>query len=88
METLNVIVPIIAFTDSKSLVDAVYSTSLVENKRLRCDIGQLKEDLSENNIESLIWVPGEQQLADCLTKRGASGVKLLNVVQRGIMTSR
>ena len=85
-QMLDVKIPIVAITDSKSLVDSVYSTSQVENKRLRCDVGMLKEDLAKNNIENLIWVPGEQQLADCLTKRGASGTELLNVVQTGTFT--
>ena len=39
----NFDLPILAFVDNKNLVESIYSTSLVKNKRLRIDIGVMKE---------------------------------------------
>lgn len=76
-------VPITAFVDNKSVVQAIQSTSLVDDKRLRIDIAAIKEELSTSQIKEVRWCPGEYQLANCMTKKGASGLNLLNVVQTG-----
>ena len=75
--------PVRAIVDNKSLVEAAHSTKLVDDKRLRIDIGSIKECLDRNQLSSLTWCPGEAQIANCLTKRGASGIKLLTVLQSG-----
>ena len=75
-------VPIHVFVDNKGLVDALHSTKLVQDRRLRIDIGALKQTL-EREVNAVKWCPGEKQLADCLTKRGANGSKLLSVFQTG-----
>ncbi len=72
-----------AITDNRSCVDAVMSTSLIDDKRLRIEIGMLKCMLKERVINQIKWVKGAEQLADCLTKRGASGLNLLHIVQNG-----
>ena len=58
-------------TDSKSLVDHLESTQVIQDARLRVDIARLREMVRLKEIE-LKWVRGKEQLADCLTKRGAS----------------
>ena len=77
---------IVAYVDNKSLIEALYSTKQVNDRRLRIDIGSLKE-LLNGEVESINWIPGSRQLANCLTKRGASGSDLLNVLQSGRMPS-
>ena len=42
---------ILAFVDNKNLVESIYSTSLVENKRLRNDIGVIKEKSENKNCK-------------------------------------
>ena len=42
---------ILAFVDNKNLVESIYSTSLVENKRLRNDIGVIKENSENKNCK-------------------------------------
>jgi ribonuclease HI len=76
------VLPIIAITDNKSLLQAINSTHLVEEKRLRIDISAIKEIVDSENV-SVVWVPGVRQLADCLTKKGASPHKLMDVISNG-----
>ena len=74
--------PIDAFVDHKGLVEAVASTKLVADRRLRLDIGALKQML-ESDVRNILWVPGEKQLANCLTKKGAGSGALLGCFQEG-----
>jgi hypothetical protein len=37
----------------------------------------------QNNYVEVKWCPGKVQLANSMTKRGASGIELLNVLQKG-----
>ena len=59
------------FTDNKSLVDALYSCKGVEDMRLLIDIAVLC-DMLEHEVTEVAWVDTIGQLADCLTKKGAS----------------
>ena len=47
--------PICLFTDNASLVEAVYSTKGVSDKRLRIDIAYLTQNLYDNDYK-LLWV--------------------------------
>jgi len=76
--------PIIAVTDNKSLLQAINSTHLVQEKRLRIDISAIKE-VVETECVTVTWVPGVSQLADCLTKKGASPHSLINVITNGTL---
>lgn len=75
-------IPITAFIDNKSVTEAISSTKLVDDKRLRIDIAAITEIKENNNVE-IKWCPGKLQLANSMTKRGASGIELLNVLQKG-----
>ena len=37
---------------------------------LRSTIASIKELMHLNNVKSVDWVPTDEQLADCLTKKG------------------
>lgn len=67
------------FVDNKSLYDAVKTTNRLMDKRLLIDMASLRE-LVENNEVSVTWIPTDYQLADCLTKMGASSKKLLDTI--------
>ena len=71
---------IILITDNKSLQDSVYSTKSIEDKRLKVDICTLRDMLKNKEITEIKWVPSKWQLADVLTKSGASSSKLLEVL--------
>lgn len=77
--------PVRGVIDNKSTTEAVRSTTVVSDKRLRRDIASVKEMLTCGYVKQIDWVPGEQQLADVLTKRGVNGSKLLSVIQKGII---
>ena len=68
------------FVDNRSLVEALDSSRGVEDRRLRIDIALLKDILSGGEIDSVSWVRTSEQLADCLTKRGASAQRLRSVI--------
>jgi len=77
------IIPMIAYVDNKSVIDALNSTKLVDDKRLRIDIAAINESLSRNEVKDIRWCPEKYHLADCMTKRGASGYNLLEVFHGG-----
>lgn len=68
--------------DNKSLVDSLYSSKNVEDRRLRIDIAVLRDMLDRKEISSVSWVDTSKQLADCLTKRGASTMRLRAAISR------
>ena len=76
-------IPIVAYVDNKSVIEAVYSTKLVNGKRLRVDIAAISEPLARNEINDIKWCPGKIHSADCMTKRGATGYNLMNVLKEG-----
>lgn len=76
-------VPILGVVDNKSLVESVRSTKSVDDRRLRIDIGEIKEMLAENVVDSVMWCPGSLQISDCLTKIGADGSLLRKTLQTG-----
>lgn len=75
-------IKISAIIDNNSCVDAIHSTSQ-DDKRLKIEIGVLKELMSTKMTDKVSWVPGSGQLADVLTKRGASGISLLEILHTG-----
>jgi hypothetical protein len=75
--------PIVAYVDNQSVVQAIGSTKQVDDKRLRVDIASIKECLAKHDIDSVRWLDGSRQLADCMTKRGASGYKLRQAIMEG-----
>ena len=69
-------------TGNKRLVEAAYSAKQVHDRRLRTNIGAIKELLNKE-VKQIKWTPGYSQLGNCLTERGALGRDLLNVLQSG-----
>ena len=69
--------PITIRTDNYNLAQTVYSTNQITDKRLQMDLAIIREMLEKKELARVEWVPGEMQLADCLTKKGASSRKLM-----------
>ena len=76
---------IVCYTDSRQLYDAVHSIKSIVDKRLRIDIAILREMLERKELKDIQWIDGKQQLANCLTKRGASCESLLQVLYNGML---
>lgn len=71
--------PVYCYTDNCSLTSALETSTIISDRRLRVDIARLREMVAKSEIK-VFWVDGKLQLADCLTKRGASTIKLLEVL--------
>ena len=67
-------------TDNKSLEEHLKSSKVIQNLRLRVDIARLREMVKLGKIE-VQWVDKNHQLADPLTKYGASAVRLMGCSQ-------
>ena len=76
-------IPVVMFTDSRNLYEAVHSTALVDDAWLIPDIAVIKDALGNGTITCLRRVSSDNMLANCLTKAGASAEQLLAVVQTG-----
>ncbi len=77
--------PVRAIVDNKDTFDSVHSTTDVGERKLRREIGVIKQMLKSKDLEQLIWVMGPFQLADTLTKMGANGETLIQVMQQGMI---
>ena len=78
-------IPIIAYVDNKSVIEAVYSTKLVDDKHLKIDMTAISESLKTNDVNDIRWCTGKDQFANCMTKHGASGYELLTILNSGKM---
>ena len=67
------------FTDNRSLTDTLVTTRVITDRRLRVDVARLREMVAEKEID-VAWVNGRSQVADALTKRGASSASLVEVL--------
>ncbi len=54
----------------------------MEDLRIRVDIARLKEMIKLGEI-SVRWVSTDNQIADPMTKQGASAMKLVEVLENG-----
>ena len=50
-------IPVIAFTDSKSLWESLHNTRQCEEKLLRNSIAAMKELIALNMMDDVLWVP-------------------------------
>ena len=74
--------PVKLYVDNKSMFDAIGTTNFLTEKRLRIDMAALRELVEQREL-IVQWVTAKQQLADVLTKQGASKEKLLAVLSSG-----
>ena len=78
-------IPIEVVTDSKSLYDALHSKKNVVEKFRRIDIALLKEFIDNKSITKIHYVPSQNQLANVLTKKGASSKELLDTLYKAVL---
>ena len=58
---------------------------MVVDKKLRLDLAYIKDFMESGTVSNVSWCPGSLQLANCMTKQGAPGYDLLQVIQTGLM---
>ena len=76
-------IPTLVLSDCKNLTQAIKSTSLVEDPWLIPDIAVIKDALEDKTVSEVRWVSSKDMMADCLTKAGASGSSLMQVLESG-----
>ena len=75
-QLVNKTSPSIAITDSLSLFDAAHTSTQIKDRRLRVKTPAIRDMKGKGEI-NIIWTNKEKQLADVLTKKGASPFTLL-----------
>ena len=75
-------IPVKCFVDNKSLLDSLNSKKNVTDKRLRIDLCVIQDMLKNKEVDTISWVSTSDQLADCLTKKGASTRQLRSAISR------
>ena len=78
-------IPTNLYTDSKNVMKAVHSTSMVDDPRLRTELACIKESLEKGEITNLFHILSTKMLANCMTKKGASAKDLLGVLRNGYL---
>ena len=86
LDELGFTVSIEAYTDNLGLREAVYSTKQVDDKQTRIDIAALQQMLQEKKVNQINWCSSDNQLANVLTKKGASARTLLEAICSGRLT--
>ena len=71
------------YSDNKSLKDHLQSSNIASDLWLSVDMACLQEMVELKEINT-VWVEGKQQLADALTKYGASAALLVKVLGSGL----
>ena len=78
------LIDIYVFCDCHDVISSVFSTKdICKSARVRSDVGRMKQIINRKEITSLAWVPGEQQLANAMTKSSASKVSLVSTLMKG-----
>ena len=70
--------------DSDDLYKTIYSTKQALDKKLRIDLACIKESIEDENVK-VEWVHGDNMIANCLTKAGASTKDLLHMLEGGTL---
>ena len=84
-EILPVTLKINGKVDHKGAVQSINSTNTTADKRVRIDTACIREMIERGEVNSVSHCAGKDQIADCLTKKGADGCQLLNILNSGSM---
>ena len=87
-QIFKVSIPIFIFTDSKSLRDSIYSTTLVKEKSLRIAIANIKQWIQQGLVKALRWVDTKSQVADILTKSNAPPDLIRSIFHSGCLSRK
>ena len=70
------------YVDNKSLYDTANTTHVLADKRLMIDMSALRQMVESKEL-TMHWISTQWQLADVLTKKGASKQKLVAALSEG-----
>ena len=77
-KALNINLPLVLCTDSKSLYDCLVKLGTTQEKRLMIDIMCLRQAYERREIAEVKWIKGDSNPADSMTKnKPSNALKLL-----------
>ena len=77
-KALQINLPLILCTDSKSLYDCLVKLGTIAEKRLMIDIMCLRQAYKRREVAEVKWIKGESNPADAMTKgKSSSALKQL-----------
>ena len=78
----NIKLRIICITDSRGLEETLNNKKQIQNRFLRLQLSCVSCMLDKKIIDKLLWIKGEHQLADVLTKKGKCRDDLIHALSR------
>ena len=78
-------IPVVLYTDSKPLVESIYSTRPAERKTIRHVVQSMKDCMSRGEVQEYKWIDTKQMLADILTKDSVKSDDLHKVLKTGTL---
>ena len=82
-ECLGFRIPIYGVVDNYSSYETVKTNKQASNARLKKEIHGIKQMQKHKLVEKIMWLQGSLMIADCMTKKGKTGLELLEVLQTG-----
>lgn len=79
-DIFGLVVPLVIYTDSKSLFDSITGLNSTTEKRLLIDLFILRQNYELRELSDIVWIPSSLNPADAMTKQKASPA-LLNLMQ-------
>ena len=83
-EMTGVKVDMEAFIDNKNAYSALTANTAPTDKRLRCEVAEVREAIMLGEVKRIKLVSSKYQLADALTKAGVDGTNILISLQCGV----
>ena len=79
-KVLGIDLPLILYTDSKSLYECLVKLGTTQEKRLIIDIMCLRQAYERREIIEVKWIKGNSNLADAMTKSNSTNAlkRLIN----------
>ena len=81
-------IPIIANTDSKSLLESIYSTKKVKRKTMRVVISSIQQHLQDKILSDVHHVTSKDNLSDVFTKKGVATDRILETLNYSSLLHR
>ena len=81
-------IPIVANTDSKSLLQSIYSTKKVKRKTMRVVISSIQQNLQNKIIKDVHHVKSKENIADIFTKKGVDNTRIKEILHFGDLSNR
>ena len=65
-------------------MESIGSSGQIEEKALRQSVSYLKQGLEDEDVLAYSWIPGEEIVADILTKQGSRHEALEEILARNV----